>query len=128
MLDSTGDLLCAVNEDGAETLVALRGAEQAAQAASMAVSQRQGRIWWNESLGVDYDGLFFNSGRSDADMAAIRAAALREAILAVPGVDSFEGTNEITFSRNNRILTPSIPCIRITCEASRVSATIEPIL
>jgi len=128
MLDSDHDLMVGEYADGTETLVAAIGPVQVAQAASQAVSLKQGAIWWNISAGIDYETLFYRGRLPDAQMNPLRATAFREALLSVGGVEGFRDTAAIiSFERKGRILSARIPCLEIACDQSRATATIEVI-
>lgn len=127
MMDQDNDLMAGEYPDGTEGLVMATGPVQVAQAAAQAVSLKQGSIWWNISAGIDYEGLFYHNRLSDAQMNPLRAAAMREALLSVEGVDGFSGDNAITFDRRGRSLSVRIPCVEIACDQSRATATIEVI-
>ena len=118
LLDENADLLKACHPDGAETIAVGFGAEQVAQAASEAISLKQGNVWFNLDAGIDYDGLFFNARRSDSDLEAIRINVFTDALLSIPGIDGFENGQSIALSRRGDVLIPSIPCLLIDCENS----------
>jgi hypothetical protein len=127
MMDQDHDLMAGTWPDGAETLVMATGPIQVAQAAAQAVSLKQGAIWWNISAGIDYETLFYHNRLPDAQMNPMRAAAFREALLAVEGIEGFADRSDITFDRRNRVLGVRIPCLEIACDESRATATIEVI-
>lgn len=123
-LDQDNDVMLGTQPDGAETIVPSLGAETVAQAAAFAVSTHRGSLWYNQQIGLEYDGVFINTGRNDDELAHVRATALREVILSIPGVEGFADDSEITFTRQGRTLMPSIPCIIIDCDNSRTRGTI----
>jgi len=123
MLGESGDVLkaCFEDTDGneVETLAIAMGRELVAQTAAQAVSTKKGSIWFRLYEGVDYEYLFYNNNGTDAQLEAIRASAIREALFAVPGIVGYsDPTATITFQRQGRNLIPSIPCIKIDCDNS----------
>lgn len=127
MMDQDYDLMLGEYPDGTQSLVMAVGPVQVAQAAAQAVSLKQGAIWWNISAGIDYEGLFYHNRLPDAQMNPLRAAAMREALLAVEGVDGFSGSDAVTFTRQGRMLAARVPCLEIACDQSLATATIEVI-
>lgn len=125
MLDDQDDVLLAEHDDGAETLGVAVGAATVIQAAHIALNLKRGSVWWNLSAGIDYEGLFYQTARSDVEMAPIRATAFRTALLSVPGVTGFAEETEISFERtSDQTLSATVPCITIDCEDVRTSYTL----
>ena len=125
ILDEEHDLLSGTHPTGETTVIAGFGKLQVAQAVAQNVALRKGSVWWNRSVGVDYESLFFNTTYTDEEMEPMRAQALREAILNTVGVRGFVADDQITFERVNNTLKPTIPCVIIDCENSLSSTEVE---
>lgn len=123
MLDESGDLIEAADMSGIleyTTVAVALGSQQVAQALSMSVSTKQRDAWFNKSAGIDYEGLFYGSTRSDTVMNPIRAQAFRQAMENTPGFGSYADAKDVTFSRADRRLSVKLPCVVIDCDNSRV--------
>lgn len=123
MLDETGDLIEAADMSGLieyTTVAVALGAQQVSQALSLSVSTKQRDVWFNKSAGIDYDGLFYGSTRTDRVMNPIRAQAFRQALENTPGFGSYASTKDVQFTRADRRLQVDLPCVIIDCDNSRV--------
>lgn len=123
MLDVDGDLIQAVETlDGEdyETIGIALGSIQVAQAASLRVSTRMDTVWFNRAVGIDFDGLYYNSRQSDDAMNPVRASAFRDAIRGTPGFGSFPDNDNVVFTRTARGLEAKLPCFVVDCDSSRV--------
>lgn len=126
LLDDSGDLALACYDDGTETIAGARGAQQVAQSASIAVSVATGAVWFNLTRNIDYESLFYAPVLREEDLQALRSNAFRSAILAVPGIEGFEDSDEIVFSDSGeRRINVTIPCVVIDCQNSRTRSFIE---
>ena len=127
MLDADGDLLLGDYESGTETIIVAVGADTVAQNMGVAVSLKKTTVWFNLEAGIDYDSLFYNSGKSDFEMEPIRSTAIREAIKSVPGFLMFRGSEKIKFTREGRTLIPDITCVEIDCDNQITQTFVESI-
>lgn len=128
MLDTSGDLIEAEELDGSgnvyTTIGIALGSIQVSQAMSMRVSTRAGTVWFNLAAGIDYDGLFYNTRRSDVDMNPIRSNIFRQTLSETPGFGAFANSRDVTFTRTGRRLEVELPCVTIDCDSSRVTPSV----
>lgn len=127
MLDTDGDLIDGFETaDGEEynSIAVSAGATQIAQALSLRASTHADSVWFNRAAGVDYNGLFFSTNRSDETMNPIRAQVFRDILLNTPGMDGFADSDAVSFTRTSRKLEVKLPCAKITCSTELVQPTV----
>jgi len=91
------------------------------------ISMRKRAAWYSPQSGIDYEALFEGpTCNQDSVMNPARSIALRTKLLSVCGVAGLE-EGDITFSRKGNSLIPDIPCIKIDCESSILTAKIGPV-
>lgn len=130
LLDEDADFMLGQHEDGLLDLVAFEGAEVVVQSVYHRLSIRLGSMWYNRSVGIDFENLFYRSGLSRflESTQVIARGVLRRAILDVDGVlgfekeviDGVERSRDITFKvdTHSRTITPIVPCFLIDCDNS----------
>ena len=127
MLDDTGDLISAIEHLEGETYqtigVAL-GSIQVAQACSLRVSTTTNSVWFNRAHGIDMDGLFYNTNKTDADLNPIRAQAFRTVMENTRGFGDYAGGNNVDFIRTGRKLAVQLPCFAVDCDTAIVTPVV----